>query len=253
MTENEKRYPVNEVTESLKPEVLEFLRSSHIHFLLPMYGGMCSHTTFTSLIAFATLATKVGMDWTMDVVSNESLITRGRNTLIAKFLVNPKATHAMFIDVDLAFDMNAILKLLLNNQDVVGGIYPAKTLPTVYVVNTVENPEKLDDDLVEVSTIGTGFLLIKRHVIEKMVAAFPHLKYNDGQNLGAAGDHCYALFDTMIDENQNYLSEDWTFCYRWRKMGGHVFANTTLKIDHNGNYTFPGDVEKLRDHVSGKK
>ena len=234
-------------------EVLEFLRAQHIHFMLPMYGGMCSHTTFSSMMAFSVLASKLGMNWTVDIVSNESLITRGRNTLIAKFMVNEKATHAMFIDVDLAFDPNSILKLLLNNQDVVGGVYPAKCLPTQYVVNTVPNARQLTDDLVEVSTIGTGFLLIKRHVIEKMIAAHQHLKYNDGQGLGEeTAKYVYALFDTMIDENGNYLSEDWTFCWRWRKMGGHVMANINLKIDHNGNHTFSGDADKLREHVLAK-
>ena len=239
--------------EGLSPEIAEFLRQQHVHFALPMYGGQCSEATFAGFIKFAIIATRLGIQYTVDIVSNESLITRARNNLTARFLSNKAATHLMFIDVDLAFDTEDILKMLLNNQDVVGGVYPMKKLPTSYVVNMVTNPVTDGKDLVEVSTLGTGFLMIKRHVIEKMVQHHPELKYKD--NIGF-GKECepfmYALFDTMIDEDGNYLSEDWTFCYRWRKMGGKCFANTGIKLDHSGYYKFQGDTEQLKKVVLSK-
>jgi hypothetical protein len=237
----------------LSPEILAFLRKQCIYFALPMYGGMCSESTFMGLMRFAIIATKLKLNFMIDVIYNESLVTRARNNLVAKFLNVPEATHLMFIDVDLGFDPESIIQLLCDNQDIIGGLYPKKSLPISYVVNTVPTPKTDGANIVEVSTLGTGFMLIKRHVIEKMIAHHPELKIKD--NIGYAPEcekYMFALFDTLIDDNQNYLSEDWAFCYRWRKMGGSIFANTSIKLDHSGFYKFQGDPSEIKRTIGLK-
>jgi hypothetical protein len=238
--------PNNQQTGGLPPDALEFLRKQHIHFCLPMYGGQCNEATFIAMIKFSIIAAKMGINYSIDTMVNESLIPRGRNNLVAKFLFNQAATHLMFIDVDLGFDPEAIIRLLLANQDLVGGVYPMKRVPTRYVINTVPNPVVMGD-LVEVSTLGTGFMLIKRSVIDRMIAAHPELKYRDNIGIGAQYEpFMYGLFDTMIDKDDNYLSEDWTFCYLWRMMGGKVFADTGIKLDHTGYHKHEGDLAELK-------
>jgi hypothetical protein len=235
-----------EETHGLPPEVLNYLRTTHVHFCLPMYNGICNEATFISMIKFGIIASKLGINYSIDTMVNESLITRGRNNLVAKFLFNQAATHLMFIDVDLGFDAESILRLLCANQDLVGGVYPMKRIPIRYVINTVPNPV-INGDLVEVSTLGTGFMLIKREVIEKMIAAHPELKYRDNIGIGQQYEPLmYGLFDTMIDPDGNYLSEDWTFCYLWRLMGGKVFADTGIKLDHTGYHKYAGDLDELK-------
>jgi hypothetical protein len=235
-----------EDTYGLPPEVLAYLRTTHVHFCLPMYNGICNEATFISMIKFSIIAAKLGVNYSIDTMVNESLIPRGRNNLVSKFLFNPAATHLMFIDVDLGFDAESILRLLCANQDLVGGVYPMKRIPIRYVINTVPNPTVMGD-LVEVSTLGTGFMLIKRQVIEQMIAAHPELKYRDNIGIGAQYEPLmYGLFDTMIDPDGNYLSEDWTFCYLWRLMGGKVFADTGIKLDHTGYHKYAGDLDELK-------
>ena len=236
----------HEDTFGLPPEVLAYLRTTHIHFCLPMYGGQCNEATFISMIKFSIIAAKLGVNYSIDTMVNESLIPRGRNNLVAKFLFNQAATHLMFIDVDLGFDAESILRLLVANQDLVGGVYPMKRIPIRYVINTVPNPV-VNGDLIEVSTLGTGFMLVKREVILKMIAAHPELKYRDNIGIGAQFEpFMYGLFDTMIDPDGNYLSEDWTFCYLWRLMGGKVFADTGIKLDHTGYHKYAGDLDELK-------
>ena len=70
----------------LPPEALEFLRNQHIHFCLPMYGGNCNEATFIAMIKFGIIAGKLGINYSIDTMVNESLITRGRNNLVAKML-----------------------------------------------------------------------------------------------------------------------------------------------------------------------
>lgn len=236
----------HEDTFGIPPEVLAYLRTTHIHFCLPMYGGQCNEATFISMIKFSIIAAKLGVNYSIDTMVNESLIPRGRNNLVAKFLFNQAATHLMFIDVDLGFDAESILRLLVANQDLVGGVYPMKRIPIRYVINTVPNPV-VNGDLIEVSTLGTGFMLVKREVILKMIAAHPELKYRDNIGIGAQFEpFMYGLFDTMIDPDGNYLSEDWTFCYLWRLMGGKVFADTGIKLDHTGYHKYAGDLDELK-------
>lgn len=101
----------------------------------------------------------------------------------------------------------------------------------------------MENFLVEVGRIATGFLMIKREVIEKMIKQYPDSRYNP-DNLGEATDfyefpYYYALFDCGIQNNQ-YLSEDWLFCDRWRKMGGKVYADITISLSHTGTNVFDG-------------
>jgi len=231
---------------------LNFLRQQHIHFCLPMYGGQCSEATFISMIKFCIIAQKIGINYSIDTMVNESLIPRGRNNLVAKMLFNKAATHLMFIDSDLAFDAESILRLVCHNVDLVGGVYPMKSIPTKYVINTLPNPVVIND-LVEVSTLGTGFMMVKRSVIEHMISKHPELKYNDNVGIGKELEpYMYGLFDTMIDEEKNYLSEDWTFCYLWRKLGGRVFADTKIKLHHSGYYLYQGSLEELDKILNNK-
>ena len=233
---------------------LDFLRKQHIHFCLPMYGGQCNEATFISMIKFVIIAQKIGMNYSIDTMVNESLIPRGRNNLVSKMLFNKDATHLFFIDVDLGFDAEAVLRMICHNQDVVGAVYPMKRLPVKYVINTVPSPlYDADRGLVEVSTLGTGFMCVKREVLEKMIENHPELKYNDNVGIGKQYEpFMYGLFDTMIDEHKNYLSEDWTFCYLWRKMGGHIFADTKVKLNHTGYHTYEGDPVELEKVLTGQ-
>ena len=90
-------------------------------------------------------------------------------------------------------------------------------------------------------------MCIKRQVIEQMIAAHPELKYRDNIGIGPQYEPMmYGLFDTMIDPDGNYLSEDWTFCYLWRLMGGKVFADTGITLDHTGYHKYAGDLDELK-------
>lgn len=212
----------------------------HIHFLIPCYGGQITEPCFVSFLRFVLQAKQVGLNWSLDTMVNESLIPRGRNNLVSKMLHNQAATHMMFIDADIRFQPESIFRLLHADKDIVGGLYPMKTLPVRYVVNHVPNGET-EGDLVEISTLGTGFMMVKRGCIEKMIQHYPQTKYVDSIGIGKQYEpFMYALFDTEIDSAGHYLSEDWTFCARWRSMGGKVWADKKIVLNHSGHYEFSG-------------
>ena len=217
----------------------------HLHIGIPCYGGMISEPTMTSLLRFILLAQQAGLNWSLDTMVNESLVTRARNNLMAKMMTNQAATHFMFIDADIRFQPESILQMIACDKEVIGGLYPKKALPVNYVINL--KPEtKIQGDIFTVDTTGTGFLLFKRSVYEKMIAQFPETKYVDDVGLGKQFEPMmYSIFDCKIDARGHYLSEDWLFCRRWQDMGGEIWVHSKVLLNHIGHYEFQGDLSKI--------
>ena len=217
----------------------------HLHIGMPCYGGNVSEPTMTSLLRFILMAQQVGLNWSLDTMVNESLVTRARNNLMAKMMTNKTATHFMFIDADIRFQPESILQMMACDKDVIGGLYPKKALPVNYVIN-LRRETKVQGDIFTVDTMGTGFLLFKRHVYEQLCVAHPECKYVDDVGLGKQYEPTmFSIFDCEIDEKGHYLSEDWLFCRRWSALGGEIWAHGKVLLNHIGHYEFVGDLAKM--------
>ena len=224
---------------------IDYLRTTRVHICMPCYGGMLTESTFMSYIKWSNTARQLGLDWTVETMTNESLISRARNTLTAKFLHNKESTHLMFIDADIGWEPWHLLVMLDAQKDVIGGLYPMKSLPVKWCVNglpgVVEDP---NSSLVEVSKTGTGFLLMKRDVFEKLdshpaVRAFA----NDIGLPAELNQYMKTYFDTAVREGR-YYSEDWTFCENWRDLGGQVWVDKRVLLRHTGTYVFDGNAQE---------
>ena len=257
-----------------------YLRQQHIFIATPCYGGAIGEPYFRSMMRLCILFNKYEIPYTVSTLANESLVTRGRNTLVSFFMENPKATHLMFIDADIEFNPEDILRMVAYNKPIVCGAYPKKavnwqsiidaarnesfeeTAATIeghssnYVVNFEFNTDaegnrlpqvQVVDNLIKLKDAGTGFMLIQKDVIKKMFDNHPELKYKNDINVGKQFEpYMYALFDTMIDpDSRRYLSEDYTFCRLWQMMGGDVFLDPRTGLNHVGHYTFRGNIRKL--------
>jgi hypothetical protein len=217
---------------------IDLLKTTKVHICMPCYGGMLTEQTFMSYIKWSNTCRQLGLDWTMETMTNESLITRARNTLVAKFLANQDSTHLMFIDADIGWEPWHLLVMLNRDVDVIGGLYPMKSMPIKWCVNGFDGAEEGPDGLQEVSKTGTGFLLIKRHVFEKL-KAHPAVKpFNNDIGLDPAlNKDMKTYFDTGVRENR-YYSEDWAFCENWRDLGGKVWVDKRVLLKHVGTYVF---------------
>src|SRR5579859_7448302 len=120
---------------TLNEDQLNFLRKQHIHISIPAYGGVVFESVMVGLLKFVIDCNKIGMKFSLDTLVNESLIPRGRINLAAKFMANKSATHMMFIDSDIGFEPAHIFQLLLDDKDLIGGMYPKKSIPIDYVIN----------------------------------------------------------------------------------------------------------------------
>ena len=266
--------------------VTDFLSKNKVclYILTPHYGGMCYVNFMNSLIDTIRKLTDLGIDLHIEGCNNDSLISRARNNLVAKAMTNPNTTHILFIDNDITWDTDSILKLLVANKPIVGGIYPLKqynwnkllnaksetqdqniiknwidrknqsmfkdAIPDIdliqhrllsYNLNLTTNSLHIENNLTTVRHIATGFMMIKRKVIEKMYEAFPSTKYVDdvGCLLPEENAYAYALFDCGVEDG-HYLSEDWMFCNRWTNMGGEIHIDVTINLNHTGPENYRG-------------
>ena len=114
-----------------------------------------------------------------------------------------------------------------------------KSLPVKWCVNGI--PGKAEDpnsNHVEVTKTGTGFLLMKREVFEKLNAHPAVRHFNNDIGLDPKLDKdMKTYFDTAVRENR-YYSEDWTFCENWRDLGGQVWIDKRILLRHTGTYVF---------------
>jgi hypothetical protein len=96
-------------------------------------------------------------------------------------------------------------------------------------------------NLTKVRHLATGFMMMKRGLIEKMEQAFPSTKYTDDVHFLTTeeNEHAYALFDCGVEEG-HYFSEDWMFCHRWTKMGGDIWIDVSIRLSHQGLENYEG-------------
>ncbi len=225
---------------------LDYLKTTRVHICMPCYGGQLTESTFMSYIKWANTARQLGLDWTVETMTNESLISRARNTLTAKFLHTKESTHLMFIDSDIGWEPWHLLVMLDAQKDVIGGLYPMKSMPIKWCVNGIPGqPEPApEENLIEVSKTGTGFLLIKREVFEKLDAHPATKPFKNDIGLDPVLDpYMKTYFDTAVREGR-YYSEDWTFCENWRDIGGQVWVDKRVLLRHTGTYTFAHEAQE---------
>jgi len=260
----------------------EELQKKKLFVATPMYGGQCFGMYCKSSLDLQAICANYGIEIRFSFIFNESLITRARNYLVDEFL-RSGFTHMLFLDSDIHFDPRDVVALLALDKDIIGAPYPKKSIKWNAIKDAiVKNPqievkelEKLAGDFVfnpvpgterfsvnapiEVLEIGTGFMMIKRHVFEKFEKQYPDLRYKPdhvGQANFDGSRYIHAYFDTVIDTVENggkgsdrYLSEDYMFCQWWRNMGGQIYLCPWMKTHHIGTYAFTGDMPAVANFV----
>ena len=242
----------------------------------PCYGGLCHVAYLSSLMNTQNYFRKnKDLNVTIDVTftTNDSLVTRARNTIVARFLADKSYSYLLFIDSDIKWEPNAIELLLKEKKGVIGGAYPKKAYRwerisngtmykdlselkacmTDYVVSYTEN--KMIDGLIPVDYIGTGFLMVSRYVLEKMYKLLPETHYtdNDGDVTKDENEWLYNLFDTGVHEfregDKRLLSEDYLFCQRVKdRMKERIWLHPKVSLTHIGQNYYEGNFEKTITH-----
>jgi len=258
---------------------VESFQNKHLFIATPCYGGQILEPYFRSMMKLVLMCAQYNIQYTISTLANESLITRGRNTLVSFFMENTTATHLFFIDADIEFNPEDVLRMMAYDKPITVGAYPKKAINWDSIISAArrdpsENPNTIEghssnyvvnfdfekdengnkmpniritDNLIKLLDGGTGFMCIRRDTIQQMFDKHPEFKYNNDLNIDPKFEpFMYALFDCIIDpESRRYLSEDYTFCRRWQDMGGEIWLDPRVALNHSGHYTFRGNVRKI--------
>ena len=203
-----------------------------------------------------------------------SLVTQGRNLCVANFLGDPgDYTHMLFIDSDIDFKFETIMKMLKFDKEVVATPYPMKHIHWEQIweriqqgkiknkdelmragfiypikmeglVDNVKKEISIVDGLIEVSHAPTGCMLIKRQVFNKMIKAYPG-DFIDQATIvnGEAKNnpYMYNFFDTYWDPKaKTYTGEDFYFCKLAKHAGIKMYALVDEYISHHGEFSYTG-------------
>lgn len=236
----------------------------------PMYGGMTTGFFCQSIMMLQMAMQQKGYAMAASFMFNESLITRARNSLTHAFL-KTDCTHLLFIDADIKFNAHEIMHMFEHDLDIICGIYPKKEInwnevkaavkrdiavddlkhhTGSWVVNLVDYQGTVSvpqDQPLEIWAGGTGMMLIKREVFEKLGDVVPVYVNDvvDLSNTNKPREEIKEFFATSIEpETGRLLSEDYHFCYIWRKIGGKIHAAPWMKLGHVGTYIFEGELIK---------
>lgn len=257
---------------------MEELRKRKLFLATPMYGGMCAGMYTKSVADLSSMCTANGIELRSYFLFNESLITRARNYCVDEFM-RSESTHMLFIDSDIGFNPRDVLAMMAlqsdeSEYDVIAGPYPKKCIswekiklavdkgvadedPNTlerfvgdYVFNPKGNSSTIRIDVpVEVSEVGTGFMMTRRSTFEKFNKEYPQYSYKPDHVRTEHFDGTREImqyFQAEIDpESKRYLSEDYWFCRKVQKINLKIWYCPWMKLQHVGTYIFGGSLPDL--------
>ena len=251
-------------------------RRPNLFIATPAYGCLLTTQYLQCILQTQLSLCTKGIGINLDLLGNESLITRARNLLTKRFLLSD-ATHLLFIDADISWSPEAVLRLLQKDQPVVTGVYPKKMVDWKnvatklepgnskepvhmmgldYNINVTERETQVVNGFAKVFDAATGFMLIKREALEQLYSRYQRELFvvNDLPGVNQTVKDYIAVFDCMIDpDTRRYLSEDFAFSRRWQAVGGEVFADLAVPLGHTGSFHYEGDVAQRLNSARGRQ
>jgi hypothetical protein len=219
------------------------LQGRSIFIAIPAYDGRIAITAAFALAQLILYCKQYGMECQMAHVSGCAIMPVARNTLVYEFMKS-ECTDLMFIDSDIEFNPKDVIKLLHQGSShaIVGGVIPTRKRGAPYLVKLLEDQEGkiiLDGDgLIEAEMLGTAFMLVRSFVFGDLIEHYPEWKYENED--GAIHSSVFDLKSTK----QGYRGEDKVFCVRARKEGYRIWVDSTIKLNHFGQFKYEGNFDK---------
>lgn len=222
---------------------------SRIFIFVPAFGSKISTTTFLSTHAIMGALTAKGYGGNIYSLSFPEISELRNLALTVWYDSMPECSHILMIDADMGIPSEVVIDMLDFDQPVVGVIYPKKTIPRRWVGSGLAKEEtEIKNGFIKVEAVGGGCLLIRRDAIDTMLEQMPDLadswitEIAIGNTLKEAGsDRVIRAFDNYYKRGRGKISEDISFCLRWRECGGEVWAASHRAITHVGDYHYIGN------------
>ena len=206
---------------------------------IPAYGGTVHIGTMRSLIADVMAFAQAGKTVSIFDQAHGAEIDTVRAQIVAEFLAESDAHHLIMVDSDVVWSRGGLLKLVNAGVDFVAGAYPHRKDPITWPVQMLDGAGK-QGDLCEVKAVPAGFLCVTRKALNQMCQTYDDLRFESSKTSAPI----WALFD-HVTIGRTRLSEDLSFCHRWRAMGGKIYVDPTIKMGHIGPKVFTGEFNEV--------
>ena len=268
--DDELQNKINELNEEEKKEeksdveiLLDRFKEYHKENPVKLVIGINSNDLNTSffftqsLIILSNNLVRYGVEYDILISSSDMSknVVQSKNILINNFVSNTKGTHLLLVNSKISFGWLDVVKMILNDKNIVSGCYPLANINWDKVKNNVINKNDIqneflvaksldyyvnpvledngafkvvDGNLIEVNDTFLEFSLIKRNAFEKMI--------NKGKKVKR-------MFELKYDdENEVYINEDLTLCKYWRSLGYKLWVNVDVNLNHITNMNLKGSV-----------
>ena len=236
----------------------------HLFAAVPSHNGTIVLEGTQTLLQAQHLVLSRGGSFQLHYVMGTT-ISIVRNAIVDAFLQS-EADLLLMLDSDQAISPEGFAKMIDLNQPVVGCMYPRRRYNWANVrLDTVTNIDQvlyqaseyfgslaLDEKgeaqfvngFARAEYAGTGILLLRREVFHQLMKHFPELK---GRGLGrdaypeGHGGQRWGFFNEMQNEEGITLTEDISFCRRWRQTGGEIWIDGASEVLHIGRAVHSGN------------
>lgn len=227
------------------------LEGRKLFIALPAYDHKVSVKLAIALAQLAQIIGQHGIQIMIGSLCGCSVVSKARNLLVEQFL-STDCTDLLFIDADINFDANDVLRLLAwtSQYGVAAGVPRTRKQSGNYIItmDIRDDNTLITDDMgcIKTKRVATAFMMVQRKVFETLKDAHPEWLYLDTNS----GKDITAFFDFLVTR-EGYVGEDYLFCDRVHQHGFEVWIDPTIKLGHMGVMEYEGDF--ARDAVKPGK
>lgn len=244
-------------------------------------SGSCDTAYVACLIETISLLQECRIPFSVAFANGDPLLGRARNELVNEVLTDPNITHVVFINPDIVWNSIDIIKLILSDKDVIGGVAPFKKYHFKELLDSTseswirsknnsaikdfvsdvdviqhkllkyksiihsQSEVVIKENVLKVKFISSGFLLVRRAVFHRLFDIYNHTKYcrdhDAEENTTQTNDDNLYAIFDSECRNNKYIGPDETFCARFTAIGGEIFADVSIELGHVGKETFKGN------------
>ena len=257
--DNEEKKVEKSEVEKLLDSFKEYHKKNPVKLVIGINSNDLNTSFFftQSLIILSNSLVRHGIEYdilisTTDMNKN---VIQSKNTLVNNFITNTTGTHLLLVNSNISFSWLDVVKMIMNDKNIVGGCYPMtninwdKVKNNVIAKNDIQNEylvaksldyylnpileengnfKVIDSNLIEVNDMFLEFALIKRNVFDKMIEK---------------GKKSKKMFELKYDEeNEVYINEDLTFSKYWKTLGYKLWINIDVNLNHTTNVNLKGSI-----------
>lgn len=211
--------------------------SRHVVFATPSLSHAVSLEFFTSYLRTIEMLRTAGISYSCIQLGGCQFIAKARNMLLTQFLGFPDATDLFFVDDDIGWDPEAVVRMLNRSEDIIAGVYPKRGDPLHFPVELNYTDHKLtaNNGLFLALHAPLGFMRIKRRAVEQIVLEEKSWAEDNGD--GTISDY-FDVFQTGMGADGKWWGEDFAFCQKVATMGIAVWVDPDIIFTHAGRNTW---------------